>query len=69
MPYVSYQEKRIVNWEEISSKNEEKGICLVKNPENLDGRGHSLMFRRKRKDLRKGINQGLKNTNFKYQFD
>ncbi|MFX1358627.1 MAG: Gfo/Idh/MocA family protein [Promethearchaeota archaeon] len=69
MPYVSYQENRIVNWEEISSKNEEKGICLVKNPENLDGRGHSLMFRRKRKDLRKGISQGLKNTNFKYQYD
>ncbi|MFX0058287.1 MAG: Gfo/Idh/MocA family protein [Candidatus Hodarchaeota archaeon] len=69
MPYISYQEKRIVNWREITSKNEEKGICLVKGPDNKDGRGLSLLYRRKKKDMRKGISQGLEKTNFKYQFD
>ena len=69
MPYISNQQNRIVNWEEITVENEDKGFCAVEEPKNIDPRGYNAFFRRKKADLKKGINQGLKNTVFKYQYE
>jgi hypothetical protein len=69
MPYISNQQNRIVNWEEITVENEDKGFCAVEEPKNVDPRGLNEFYKRKKADLKKGINQGLKNTVFKYQYE
>ena len=69
MPYISNQQKRIVYWEEINAENEEDRSCVVEKPLDTDPNGLTALFRRTRKDFRKGINQGLEHTDLKYQYD
>jgi predicted dehydrogenase len=69
MPYISYQQKRIVYWNEITPENEENKSCIVEEPLNLDESGLTKFFRRKRDDFRKGIKSGLENKIFKYQYE
>jgi len=69
MPYISSQQKRIVYWEEINAENEEDKSCVVEEPLDADPNGLTAFYRRKRKDFKKGINQGLEHTDFKYQYD
>ena len=69
MPYISSQESRIVKWDEFTAESENKGECIIEAPPASLGRGMSKYHMRKNKDLRKGIQQGLKNTQFKYKYD
>jgi len=69
MPYISQQEERIVNWDEFSAESEKEGVCLVEPPPAELSRGMSKYNRRKRKDLKKGIEQGLEHTEFKYEYE
>lgn len=69
MPYVSHQERRIVRWDEFTAESEQEGACLIEPPPAELGRGYSKYNRKKRKDLRKGIEQGLEHTEFKYYFE
>lgn len=69
MPYVSTQKKRIVRWEEITSENEQNGSCNIKDPVETDGGTLIKYLNRIRKDLKKGIQEGLQHKEFKYQYD
>ena len=69
LPYISNQNNRVAYWEEVTSENETDQSCEVKAPQNLDVKGFTSYNRNVRRDLKKGINQGLVNTDFKYQFD
>lgn len=69
MPYVSTQKKRIVRWEEITSENEQNGSCNIKDPVETDGGTLIKYLNRIRKDLKKGIQEGLEHKEFKYQYE
>jgi predicted dehydrogenase len=69
LPYISNQRKAIVPWEEVSAESETDKSCLVEEPKFEDRSGFPRFNRNVRKDLKKGINQGLTITEFKYQFD
>ncbi len=69
MPYISNQRNRIVLWKEVSAENEINKSCVVEEPKFEDRSGFPRFNRNLRKDLKKGINQGLINTEFKYQYD
>ena len=67
MPYVSDQRGEIVYWDEMTSKNEESGFCAVEKSEDADPGGLHRFTRMKRKDLKKGIAQGLTCLDFEYK--
>ena len=69
MPYISYQQKRTVFWEEITPENESNRSCLVEAPKDVNGAGLHEFFARKRKDLTKGVKQGLIHKELKYDKD
>ncbi len=69
MPYISHQKERVVFWEEITSENEKDRSCVVMEPVDVDQSGLTKFFMRKKKDLRKGIKQGLKHKKFLYEYD
>ncbi len=69
MPYISTQKKRIIKWDEITSENEQNGSCNVKDPVETDGGTYIKYLKRIRKDLKKGIQEGLDHKEFKYQYD
>ncbi|MFX1496516.1 MAG: Gfo/Idh/MocA family protein [Promethearchaeota archaeon] len=69
MPYISYQQNKIISWDEINAKNEDENKCIVEEPSNLDSSGYVKFLKRSKNDLKKGVNQGLKNSEFKYQFE
>ena len=69
LPYISTQEKRIVRWEEITSENEQNGSCSVKELVGVDGGTFIKYLKRIRKDLNKGIQEGLEHKDFKYQYE
>lgn len=69
MPFISAQQKRIVKWNEMTSKNEQNGSCSVKELVELDGGKFSKYHKRLRIDLKKGIKEGLEHKEFKYQYD
>ncbi len=69
MPYISQQQKRSVYWEEITVESEQNGECVVKQPEIQDMSGLSKFNRMKKRDMRKGIRDGLKHQQFKFQYD
>ena len=69
LPYISNQNNRIAYWEEITTDGELDKSCIVEEPQNIDPRGFMLFNRNVRRDLKKGINQGLVNTDFKYQYE
>ena len=69
MPYISTQKKRIVKWDEITSENEQNGSCKVKELVELDGGTLIKYLNSIRKDLKKGIQEGLEHKEFKYQYD
>ena len=69
MAHISDQQKRIVFWKEISPENEKNRSCVVEAPKNLNNAGLHKFFSRKRKDLRKGIKQGLIHKELKYDKD
>lgn len=66
MPYISDQEGRKVKWEEMSATAEETGACVIKPPDSNLGRGMGKFHRKKRRDMKKGIQQGLKRENFEF---
>ncbi len=67
MPYISDQRGEIVYWEEMTAKNEEKGFCAVEKSEDADPSGLHRFTRRKSRDLKNGIKQGLKCIDFEYK--
>ncbi len=67
IPYISHQEGRIVKWDEINAEAERKGTCYIEPPPSSAGRGMVKYNMRKKKDLRKGMAQGLKHTTFEYE--
>ena len=69
MPYISDQNGRIVYWEEITSENEKSGFCQVEASPDAHGRGNTLFSMRKRRDMKKGILQGLECKDFDYHYD
>jgi len=69
MPYISNQEKRIVRWDEFTAESEGKGDCIVEAPPLSLARGLSKFYMRKKRDLSKGIKQGLNKTNFKFEYE
>ncbi len=69
MAHLSDQQKRVVFWDEITSKNEKNRSCLVEAPKDISGSGLHKYFMRIRKDLRKGITQGLIHKELKYDKD
>ena len=66
MPYISDQRKESIYWEEMTADNEEKGLCVVEKRKDADYRGLYDFSRRKNKDLKKGIKQGLIHQDFKF---
>ena len=69
LPYISNQNNRIAYWEEVTSENELDKSCVVEEPRDIDVRGFTRYSRNVRRDLRKGINQGLVHTDFKYEYE
>ncbi|MFX1446725.1 MAG: Gfo/Idh/MocA family protein [Promethearchaeota archaeon] len=69
MPFISTQQNRIVRWDEITPENEQNGYCNVKEPVEIDGRIFRKFLKSMRMDLKKGIQEGLKNKEFKYQYE
>ena len=69
LPYISTQKKRIVRWDEITSENEQNGSCNVEELVDVDGGTYIKYLKRIRKDLKKGIQEGLEHKEFKYQYD
>ena len=69
LPYISNQNNRIAYWEEIKSENELDKSCVVEEPRDIDVRGFTRYSRNVRRDLRKGINQGLVHIDFKYEYE
>jgi len=69
MAHLSDQQKRVVFWKEITSENERNRSCLVEAPKDINGSGLHKYFMRIRKDLKKGINQGLVHKELKYDKD
>ena len=69
MPYISTQKKRIVGWDEITSKNEQNGSCNIEEPVEVDGGEFIKYLKCIRKDLKKGIIEGLEHKEFKFQYE
>lgn len=69
LPYISQQQKRSVFWEEITIESEKDRSCIVETPEKIDPSRLHKYHTRKRKDLRKGIKEGLIHNEFKYQYE
>ncbi|MFX1444954.1 MAG: Gfo/Idh/MocA family protein [Promethearchaeota archaeon] len=69
MPYISNQRRNIVYWEEMTSENEDKGLCQVEDLSEGNGRGNTRFSIRKKRDMRKGIEQGLEHKDFNYEYD
>ena len=69
MPYISQQQKRSVFWEEITIESEKDRSCIVETPKEMDPSKLHKYYSRKRKDLRKGIKEGLIHKEFKYQYE
>ncbi len=69
MPYISNQRGSAVYWEDITPDNEEIGSCVVEKPPAALGKGLIKFNLRKKKDMRKGIMQGLKHEKFEYNFE
>jgi len=69
LPYISNQNNRIAYWKEVTSENEVDKSCIVEEPQDIDIKGFMRYNRNVRRDLRKGINQGLGNTEFKYHYE
>jgi predicted dehydrogenase len=69
MAHISDQQKRTVFWEDITSENEENRSCFVESPKDINSAGLHKFFARKRKDLRKGVKQGLIHKELKYDKD
>ena len=69
MPYISQQQNRSILWEEITPENEDNRSCIVEEPIDADQSGLTNFYRRVKKDLRKGIKQGLKHKKFIYEFE
>ena len=69
MAHLSDQQKRAVFWEEMTAENEKSGSCLVERPKDINGAGLHKFFMRIRKDLKKGIKEGLVHKELKYDKD
>ncbi|MFX1411123.1 MAG: Gfo/Idh/MocA family protein, partial [Promethearchaeota archaeon] len=69
LPYISQQQKRTVFWDEINVESEKDRSCIVETPQNIDPSRLHKYHTRKRKDLRKGIKEGLIHNEFKYQYE
>ena len=69
MPYISQQQNRSVLWGDITPENEDNRSCVVEEPIDADQSGLTNFYRRKMKDLRKGIKQGLKQKKFIFKFE
>jgi predicted dehydrogenase len=68
MPYLSYQQKRIVYWSEFTAENEKNRTCVVEPPQDKP-KGLTKYYMRKSKDMKKGLNQGLNHNQFKFEYD
>jgi len=69
MPYISHQQKRPINWEEISVENEKNHSCIVENTVEVDGNIFRKFLKRQNNDFKKGLERGLEHKNFKYQYE
>jgi len=69
MPYISYQQNRIVFWEETSVESEKDQSCIVENPMDVDGALFRKFLRKIRIDFKKGVKEGLVHKELKYDKD
>jgi hypothetical protein len=69
MPYISNQRGSVVYWEEITPENEKKGLCQVEDLTEGNGRGNTKFSIRRRRDMKKGIEKGLKHKDLIYEYD
>ncbi|MGV9197794.1 MAG: Gfo/Idh/MocA family protein [Promethearchaeia archaeon] len=71
MPYISSQRKTNVTWDEITAEKEAKGSCLVEpffKKRKAFFRAIKFLWRQ-RKDMRRGIKQGLRHEKLKYEYN
>ncbi|TFG03149.1 MAG: Gfo/Idh/MocA family oxidoreductase [Promethearchaeota archaeon] len=66
MPYISDQRKKKVLWEEITAKDEEAGSCVVEPPTDVEMKMMTKYNMRKKRDMKKGIKQGLEHKWLNY---
>ncbi|MFX0021705.1 MAG: Gfo/Idh/MocA family protein [Candidatus Hermodarchaeota archaeon] len=66
MPYISYEQKRTVFWEEIFTDDQS---CIVEKPMDVNGALYRNYLRNLRIDFKKGVKAGLKHKKFKYEKD
>jgi len=69
MPYISYQQNRIVFWDEISVESEKDQSCIVEDPIEVNGAVFRKFLRHGRADFKKGVKEGLVHKKFKYDKD
>lgn len=69
MPYISYQQNRTVFWEDITAENESNKSCVIDNTMDVDGSIFRKFLRNIRLDFKKGVNEGLKHKELKYNKD
>jgi len=71
MPYISSQQQREVNWNEITLENEANKSCVVeKYVSKFKGLKKAIGYlRRVGKDRKKGKKQGLEHVKLKYQYN
>ncbi len=66
MPYISYEQKRTVFWEEIITDDQS---CVVEKPMEVNGALYRNYLRNLRIDFKKGVKAGLKHKKLKYEKD
>lgn len=69
MPHISYQQNRIVFWEEISVESEKDQSCIVEKPMDVDGAIYRKFLRNIRLDFKKGVKEGLEHKVLKFDKD
>jgi predicted dehydrogenase len=69
LPHISYQQKRIVFWDEISVESEKDKSCIVENPVDVNGSIFRNFLKNIRIDFKKGLKTGLEHKELKYNKD
>jgi predicted dehydrogenase len=69
LPYISYQQNRIVFWEDLSVEGEKDQSCIVENPIDDNGAKFRNFLKNIRRDFKKGLTEGLEHKKLKYNKD
>ncbi|MFX0007755.1 MAG: Gfo/Idh/MocA family protein [Promethearchaeota archaeon] len=69
LPYLSYQQNRIIFWEDLSVDSEKDQSCIVQNPIDDKGASFRNFLKNIKKDFKKGLTEGLEHKELKYNKD